>query len=1661
MWKIQQTETDEFGLINVMIGQGNTIGSLNSNSSSLPNAKFNSFDAIIWDENQKTLAVDVSFDGGKTFGEVSSQKLSFSPYALYAEAVEYKNVREAPKKLSQFANDSGYLIPKDLDPISESLLLTNRTIKSNQILTDQSFAIVSKQIFSLSDSIQLNSKTIAKNTFSISDIEKKLVDVNGLISETKNESQSNLNRLNSNINGLQSQLFSTNNALSNLSATYEVVDNKSTATDLGNASPSDLLYPTQKAIKTYVDTKVADLAGGSIADATTLAPGKIQLAGDLGGTALSPTVPGLASKENLTNKSTNLADDANSDSKYPTVRAVKSYVDQATQGIALQANLDAKANTSDVNSALSTKENASNKSNNSSLGNSDDLFPTQKAVKSYVDNQVANGIVSDADASTKGKIQLAGDLGGTAASPTVPGLALKANASDVTSALSLKANASDVSNSLASKANTSDVTSALADKENSANKSTSTALGTSDILYPSQKAVKTYVDAQVASGAPDADASTKGKIQLTGDLGGTAASPTVPGLALKAPINNPTFTGTVGGLDKSMVGLSNIDNTSDANKPISSATQTALNLKANTADVTNELSLKANASDVSTSLALKANTSDVNSALNLKANAADVTSALADKENSSNKSTSTALGTSDILYPSQKAVKTYVDAQVASGAPDADASTKGKIQLTGDLGGTAASPTVPDLALKAPINNPTFTGTVGGIDKSMVGLSNIDNTSDANKPISSATQTALNLKANTADVTNELALKANASDVSTSLASKANSSDVTSALNLKANSADVTSELSLKANASDVSSSLAAKANTADVTSALNLKANAAAVTSALADKENSANKSTSTALGTSDMLYPSQKAVKTYVDAQVASGAPDADASTKGKIQLTGDLGGTAASPTVPGLALKAPINNPTFTGTVGGIDKSMVGLSNIDNTSDANKPISSATQTALNLKANTADVTSELALKANASDVSTSLASKANTADVTTALNLKANASDVSTSLALKANTADVTTALNLKANAADVTSALADKENSANKSTSTALGTSDILYPSQKAVKTYVDAQVASGAPDADASTKGKIQLTGDLGGTAASPTVPGLALKAPINNPTFTGTVGGIDKSMVGLSNIDNTSDANKPISSATQTALNLKANTADVTNELALKANASDVSTSLASKANTADVTTALNLKANASDVSSSLALKANSSDVTSSLNLKANAADVTSALADKENNSNKSTSIALGTSDILYPSQKAVKTYVDTQAPDANTSTKGKIRLAGDLGGEGSTASSPVISESAINNNKLADNAVTSSKILNGTISTNDLADNLITNSKIASGAVSSDELANGAVTDSKINSVSGSKVSGNISGGAAFLSSARSIYGNSFDGRTSLNQIISSSFGGTGNGFTKFSGPSSSEKTFTLPNSNATILTSASPVTVGQGGTGSNTLASNQVLLGNGTSALQTVAPGNSGNVLMSNGTTWVSSSPGNSNNGSSHAIGDSYGGGIIFYVYDGGAHGLIAARNDQSSNADWDLGTGYETRARANGIGAGLKNTTLIIASEISQRQSSEEDKNGRNGYNGEEFAATICNEFYVSTTENNIETTFGDWYLPSKYELNLLYQKRTTVGNFASDKYWSSTEYDSDKAWTINFATRSGSAESTQDKTDGNRVRAIRAF
>jgi hypothetical protein len=73
-------------------------------------------------------------------------------------------------------------------------------------------------------------------------------------------------------------------------------------------------------------------------------------------------------------------------------------------------------------------------------------------------------------------------------------------------------------------------------------------------------------------------------------------------------------------------------------------------------------------------------------------------------------------------------------------------------------------------------------------------------------------------------------------------------------------------------------------------------------------------------------------------------------------------------------------------------------------------------------------------------------------------------------------------------------------------------------------------------------------------------------------------------------------------------------------------------------------------------------------------------------------------------------------------------------------------------------------------------------------------------------------------------------------LTNPRSVYGNDFDGTADLGQVIGSQYGGTGNGFTKLTGPVAAERTFTLPDENANVLTDAATVTIAQGGTNSNT---------------------------------------------------------------------------------------------------------------------------------------------------------------------------------------------------------------------------------
>jgi hypothetical protein len=152
-------------------------------------------------------------------------------------------------------------------------------------------------------------------------------------------------------------------------------------------------------------------------------------------------------------------------------------------------------------------------------------------------------------------------------------------------------------------------------------------------------------------------------------------------------------------------------------------------------------------------------------------------------------------------------------------------------------------------------------------------------------------------------------------------------------------------------------------------------------------------------------------------------------------------------------------------------------------------------------------------------------------------------------------------------------------------------------------------------------------------------------------------------------------------------------------------------------------------------------------------------------------------------------------------------------------------------------------------------------------------------------------------------------------------------------------------------------------------------------------------------------------------------------------HRIGERFGGGIVFYVYDNGKHGLIAATSDQASFVRW--GNTNAVNAVRDGINAGMANTERIILVQ------------GSAG----DYAAQIAANYQGGG--------FGDWYLPSKYELNLLFQKKAFVGLFPGFGYWSSNESGNSNAWGQDFADIWGTQFYTNRTQKHSSVRAIRSF
>jgi hypothetical protein len=158
--------------------------------------------------------------------------------------------------------------------------------------------------------------------------------------------------------------------------------------------------------------------------------------------------------------------------------------------------------------------------------------------------------------------------------------------------------------------------------------------------------------------------------------------------------------------------------------------------------------------------------------------------------------------------------------------------------------------------------------------------------------------------------------------------------------------------------------------------------------------------------------------------------------------------------------------------------------------------------------------------------------------------------------------------------------------------------------------------------------------------------------------------------------------------------------------------------------------------------------------------------------------------------------------------------------------------------------------------------------------------------------------------------------------------------------------------------------------------------------------------------------------------------------------SIGDSLQGGKVAYIltssdigYDSNyIKGIIAAGADLTGYYSWDASGNYPyILATGSAIGTGQGNTTKIV------------DFLGSNGE-----AAYACDQ--------DTEGGYSDWYLPSRNELQQLYNNRNLIGGFQLEFYWSSTQVDNYSAVAISFEFGYTGSE---DKMDGLRVRPIRSF
>jgi len=293
--EVHKTQTDAYGLVNLLIG-------------SVSSASFNS---LVWDTNQKSLQVSVSFNKGASYSKVSDQKLTYVPYSFYAESTTKligilpissggtgaSTVADAKQNfgLDQVNNTSD--LSKPISAATQAAL----DLKANAIGLTNEITRATASELALTNQVNANTASITSNT---ADLLLRATSASPSFTGTPTAPTAVTG---TNTNQIATTAFVTN-ALGTISAgsvsgTISVEQGGTGLTSVG--AFGQVLTSSANGTLTWTTPSVG--GGGTTLDADANTKGKIQLAGDLGGIASAPTVPGLALKANTVDMNTALA----------------------------------------------------------------------------------------------------------------------------------------------------------------------------------------------------------------------------------------------------------------------------------------------------------------------------------------------------------------------------------------------------------------------------------------------------------------------------------------------------------------------------------------------------------------------------------------------------------------------------------------------------------------------------------------------------------------------------------------------------------------------------------------------------------------------------------------------------------------------------------------------------------------------------------------------------------------------------------------------------------------------------------------------------------------------------------------------------------------------------------------------------------------------------------------------------------------------------------------------------------------------------------------------------------------------------------------------------------------------------------------------------------